>query len=98
MAATMPAPRSSKRSAIRFTVSLAIRRCSRRCKRRSNRPRARDRGPRDLSRPAGDRPMTPRSIYVFGLLVLLIGCVEQQPVVENGTVVEVEPADAPAEN
>jgi outer membrane lipoprotein SlyB len=39
-----------------------------------------------------------RSIYIFGLLGFLIGCVEQQPVVENGTVVQVEPADAPAEN
>ncbi len=39
-----------------------------------------------------------RSICILGLLITLIGCIEQQPVLDYGTVVQVEPADAPAES
>ena len=39
-----------------------------------------------------------RWVSIFGLLATLMGCVEQQPVVDYGTVTQVEPADAPAEN
>ena len=38
-----------------------------------------------------------RSICILGLLVVLTACAEQ-PVVDYGTVTQVEPADAPAEN
>ena len=39
-----------------------------------------------------------RSICILGLLTVLVGCVGQQPVLDYGTIAQVEPADAPAEN
>jgi outer membrane lipoprotein SlyB len=38
-----------------------------------------------------------RSICLLGLLTALIGCAEQ-PVLDHGTVTQVEPADMPADN
>lgn len=38
-----------------------------------------------------------RSICILGVLTALIGCAEQ-PALNYGTVIQVEPADAPAEN
>jgi outer membrane lipoprotein SlyB len=39
-----------------------------------------------------------RSICVLGLLATLMGCTAERPVLDYGTVTQVEPADAPGEN
>ena len=39
-----------------------------------------------------------RAICISSLLIALMGCEQQPPAVDNGTVTQVEPADAPAEN
>lgn len=40
----------------------------------------------------------PRSICILGLLAILVGCSAARPALDYGRVIQVEPADAPAEN